>query len=722
MDDGTSLDRLAALAGIESEYWDIWGNYHPIDAEAKQSILAALGLPAGDDASVADSIRQLEEQNWRRWLPSVIVVNEGEPPAMPLSIPDARATQPLTLQIVEESGKQCEFTFVPGDMPIIERRSIAGEVMRYRVELPRALPIGYHLVRVAGHSEMAARLIVAPRQCYLPAALENGGKTWGISAQLYTLNRSDNWGIGDFTDLRELVDVAADLGASVVGLNPLHALFLNHPEAASPYSPSSRLFLNPLYIDVEAIPEYAESPEARAARDAVDAEIVACRALKEIAYRRVKPVKMKVLEAVYGCFRRKSDAVAAGGGRVEAFERFRREQGEPLHRYALFETLSEEFGGEPWQRWPEPYRRPDTSEAAAFAEEHAERIGFFEFLQWQADEQLRRAQARALDRGLPIGIYRDLAVGASREGFDAWADQQVIVQEAQVGCPPDPFNMLGQDWGIPPLHPLEMRARGYEPFIAMLRANMRHAGGLRIDHVMGLMHLFWIPSEGNPADGAYVRYPFDELLAILALESQRHRCLIVGEDLGTVPDGFRERMAEANVLSYRVLYFEKNGDRFKRPDEYPDQALACVTTHDLATLRGFWQGADLELKQRLKLYPSEEAQRHDEGARRWDKTLLLRALHGEGLLPDGLSPDDVEGAPMSPSLMAAMHGYLARSPACILLIQIDDLMQELEQINLPGTVYERPNWRRLLSMRVDQLPGSPVMRALEGALAERSAA
>jgi 4-alpha-glucanotransferase len=722
MDDGASLDRLVTLAGIEPEYWDIWGNYHGVNDEAKQTILAALGLPARDQTSIAASIRQIEEQDWRRWLPPVVIVQEEERPELLLSLPAEHANESLTLQIIEESGARREFTFRPGEMPVSDRRSTeAEEVLRYLVQLPCALPIGYHVVRPAGQPDQAARLIVAPRRCYLPASLEDGGKTWGISAQLYTLNRPDNWGIGDFTDLRELVDVAADLGASVVGLNPLHSLFLAHPEAASPYSPSSRLFLNPLYIDVEAIPEYAESAEARAARDAVDAEIAACRALKEIAYRRVKPMKMKVLEAVYACFRRKHDAAAAGGGRVESFERFRRQEGEALHRFALFETLSEEFSGKPWQQWPQPYRSPDSPEVAAFAEEHAERIGFFEFLQWQADEQLGRAQARARERGMPVGIYRDLAVGASRDGFDAWADQQVVVQEAKVGCPPDPFNMLGQDWGIPPLHPLEMRARGYDPFITMLRANMRHAGGLRIDHVMGLMHLFWIPAESTPANGAYVKYPFEELLAILALESQRHRCLVVGEDLGTVPAGFRERMADANVLSYRVLYFEKDGDRFKRPDEYPGLALACVTTHDLATLEGFWRGTDLELKRRLKLYPSDDAERNDEDARRWDKTLLLRALQGEGLLPDGLNPDDVDGAPMSPALMAAVHGYLARSPARILLVQIDDLMQEVEQINLPGTVDERPNWRRLLSMRVDQLRGSPVMQALKETLVHRSA-
>ena len=722
MDDGASLDRLVTLAGVEPDYWDIWGNHHYVHSEAKRGILGALGLSTKDAVAIAASIRNLEDQDWRRWLPPVLVALEGERPEIPLSLPTDHGSSAVSLQIREETGDASEFVFRPAETPVQDRgRADGREILRYVVALPRSLPLGYHVVRVANRPDEAMRLIVAPRHCYLPPSLEGGGLTWGISAQLYTLNRPGNWGIGDFTDLRELVDVAADVGASVVGLNPLHALFLAHPEEASPYSPSTRLFLNPLYIDVEAVPEYAECPPARAARDAADAEIAVCRALKEIAYRRVKPIKLAVLEALYACFLRKHDAAAAGGGRVESFEHFRREQGELLRRYALFESLSEEFAGKPWQQWPEPYRHPDSPAVKEFARANADRIRFFEYLQWQADEQLGRAQARAHERGLSIGIYRDLAVGASRDGLDAWADQQVVVQSAKVGCPPDPFNMLGQDWGIPPLHPSRMRDSGYEPFIAILRANMRHAGALRIDHVMGLMHLFWIPAEGDPAGGAYVKYPFDELMAVLALESQRNRCLVVGEDLGTVPAGFRERMAKANVLSYRVLYFEKDGDRFKTPAEYPGLALACVTTHDLATLVGFWQGSDLELKRRLNLYPSDEAQRDDESVRRLDKRLLLRALAGEGLLPDGIDSEDAAGAPMSPALMAALHGYLARSPARILLVQIDDLMQEAEQINLPGTVFERPNWRRRLSMPVDQLPGLPAMQALRETLADRSA-
>jgi 4-alpha-glucanotransferase len=721
MSNGASLGRMAELAGVESDYWDIWGNHHHIGDDARRSILAALGYPAGDEAAIARGIQELEQAPWRRWLPPVLIVYEGEPIEIPLSLPADRVDWPLTVNVENETGGQIEIVFRPTDAPIQDHGWIDGhDVFRYALPLQQPLPIGYHTVSLPGRPGEQLRLIVAPRRCYLPDVLAEGGKMWGVSAQVYSLRRAENWGIGDFTDLSNAVDVAADLGASVVGVNPLHVLFLARPEEASPYSPSSRLFLNPLYIDVEAIPEFTACPEAANALHAAAEDLAACRARGDVAYRTVKPIKMRVLEALYVCFARAASGAVQSADRAEDFERFRAEQGSALRSYALFEALSEQFDGKPWQLWPEPYHSPNSPDVAEFARTHASRVGFFEYLQWVADRQLGVAQERALQRGLPVGIYRDLAVGADRGGADAWADQDVIVQGAKVGCPPDPFNMLGQDWGIPPLHPIVMREKGYAPFIAMLRANMRHAGALRIDHVMGLMHLFWIPAGDVPAGGAYVKYPFEEMLAVLALESQRNRCLVVGEDLGTVPAGFRERMAEADVLSYRVLYFEKDGDRFKGPGEYPDLALACVTTHDLATLAGFWQGADLELKKQLKLYPSDDAQRNDEGARRWDKTLMLRALAGEGLLPNGIDTENPDSAAMTPELTAALHSYLARSPARILLVQIDDLMQEPEQINLPGTVFERPNWRRRLSLPVETLRETPVMQSLHHALSSRS--
>ena len=716
----SALDRLADLAGVEAEYWDIWGNHHPIAPENKRRLLLALGHAAGDDGAAAASQHRIEEKDWLRPLPPVRILRTTEPPTAILTLAAADSETRIGATVLEESGTYHEFTYRPAAADLLETRLVNGrEYRRYRMPLPLELPLGYHTLRLDGPPVREMRLIVAPAACYLPAPIAAGRKQWGLSAQLYTLRSPADWGIGDFTGLKTLVEVAATMGASVIGLNPLHALFLREPERASPYSPSSRLFLNPIYIDVEAVPELARSAPARALIERSQARLEVLRAQTIIDYDAVCRFKIEVLEAVFATFRTRNRAVAA---RRQAFERFCSEQGEPLALFATFEALTEQFPGVPWQEWPDALRRPDSDAVQEFRRERAERIVFHQFLQWLADEQLAAAQARAAELGLTIGLYRDLAVGCARDSADAWSAQDVIVQDAKIGCPPDPFNMLGQDWGVPPLHPQTLREQGYEPFIHIIRANMRHAGALRIDHVMGLLHLFWMPSDAAPKDGAYIKYPFEDLLAVLALESQRERCIVIGEDLGTVPAGFRDRMAQANVLSYRVLYFEKDGDRFKGPGEYPSLALACVTTHDLATLTGFWQEADIDLKQRLNLYPSADTVGHERGARGHDRWLLMRALAHEGLLPAGFNPERCEAGPLAPELAAALHGYLARSEAALLLVQVDDLAEEGDQINVPGTVDERPNWRRRLSMATADLAASPVAARLKPHLAERSPA
>ncbi|MFO1128656.1 MAG: 4-alpha-glucanotransferase [Rhodospirillales bacterium] len=718
------LDRLAWLAGVEPEYWDIWGHHHPVDEAGMRAILGALGCGAANEGEIETSLGRLEDASWRRTLPPVLIVYEGAAVTVPVVLPRQALALPIDCRVVREDGSCTEFVFRPTTVAIdAERRLDGADLVRLTLAVAGELPLGYHRL-VLGDDETAAarkaemRLIVAPERCYLPPVLAKSGRIWGLSAQLYSLRRPGNWGIGDFTDLASAIDIAADLGADILGLNPLHALFLDRPEWASPYSPSSRQFLNPLYIDVEAVPEFANCPEAATlVRHAAD-EINAWRDASHVPYADIAPFKRKVLYALYEWFVR-PEYENAHPQRQAAFERFCEAEGVQLVRFALFNVLAETFPGKPWQEWPAGYGRPDTPECEAFAKEHAARIEFYMYLQWIADEQLGAAKARADTSGMAVGLYVDLAVGAAREGADAWANPELILQQAKVGCPPDPFNMLGQDWSIPPLHPQRLRELGYEPFIAMLRANMRHAGAIRIDHVMGLMHLFWIPADQPPARGAYVKYPFDDLLALVALESQRARCLVVGEDLGTVPDGFRERMAAAAVLSYRVLYFERIDDRFKRPGEYPALALACVTTHDLATLWGYWRGADIALKHELAQYPSEEAYEGEKRARVHERHLLLQMLATEGLLPPGRDPNNVDAAPMDAKLAAALHAFLARSPSQILLVQIDDLMEEQEQINLPGTNEERPNWRRKLSQPVEALPRMGTVRCLEPVLRQR---
>lgn len=728
MTNARGLDRLAELAGVESDYWDIWGNHHRVDDAAKANILAALGIAADSAADIAASLAQLEDAPWQRFLPPVVVAYENTPVEVSLCIPASRLSSPITGELIEESGLRHEVIVQPDDAPLTDRRVVDGEErVLLSVVLPVDLPPGYHSLRLAETFDGSTQIIVAPQQAYLPPVLAEGGRVWGLAAQLYTLRRPGNWGVGDFTDLLAALDVSAAVGADVLGLNPLHALFPQQPHWASPYSPASRLFLNPIYIDVEAIPEFATCIEAqtlvRHNADLLDS----WRSSPYVDYPQVTRFKLKVLYALYEWFRRpgkpeqgkpetrKSERTL----RHEDFNRFCAAEGEPLQRFALFNALAEAYPGLSWQQWPEGLRRPDSPQAQAFANEHANRVEFYMYVQWNAGSQLTAAHEKARADGMAIGLYADLAVGGARESADCWGNPEVMVQGAKIGCPPDPFNMLGQDWQIPPLHPLTLRERAYAPFIAILRANMRYAGALRIDHVMALLHLFWMPADGTPAGGAYVKYPFEEMLAVLTLESQRHRCLVVGEDLGTVPDGFRERMTEARILSYRVLYFEKAGDRYRRPSEYPANALACISTHDLATLWGYWDGVDIDLKEELGQYPHATAAEEERTARIHDRYLLLKALAAEGLLPAGRDPNNVDGMAMDAPLAAALHTYLARSPAQILLVQIDDLMQENEQINLPGTVDERPNWRRKLSKQVEELPSLATLAAMKPALEAR---
>jgi 4-alpha-glucanotransferase len=376
----------------------------------------------------------------------------------------------------------------------------------------------------------------------------------------------------------------------------------------------------------------------------------------------------------------------------------------------VFEALHEYFMSEgmpfSWHAWPAAMRDPHSAEVAEFARAHAQRVDFFQYLQWEADRQLGAAAKAGHEAGLAVGFYRDLAVGVDPHGAEAWADQELIAPGAAIGAPPDPLSRAGQNWGLAPINPLVLRRRGFAPLVAALRANMRHAGILRIDHVMGLQRLYCVPAGGPATAGAYVSYPFGDLLRLVALESRRNECAIVGEDLGTVPDGFRDTMRAANALSYRVVVFERRDDAsFAPPHDYPPLAAASAATHDLATLKGFWLGRDIEWRQRLGIYPDEAAAMTEASERRRDRHLLLDALATEGLLPrerfGEFLASDVPS--YTPELGEAIHVFLARSHARLMLVQLEDAAGEIEQANLPGTSDSHPNWRRRLSVRLEPL-------------------
>ena len=363
--------------------------------------------------------------------------------------------------------------------------------------------------------------------------------------------------------------------------------------------------------------------------------------------------------------------------------------------------------------WPIAYRHPATREVTEFANAHVERIEFYQYLQWQVDRQISEASRHTSDRKLRIGLCEDLAVGVDPAGAEAWSNQEMFALGIGTGAPPDPFNASGQDWGLPPLVPHRLYETGYGLFSELLRRNMRHAGALRIDHILGLMRQFWVPAGRPPSEGAYIRFPFMDLLGVLTLESQRNHCMVIGEDLGTVPDGLREALMAREILSTRLLYFEWNDDGTpRRPADYPDAAAVAISTHDLPPLRGYWEGRDIAIRDELSLYPNDESRQSDRDARAKDRSALLRALSEEGLLPDSIDPDSSDVPEMDAELASAFHAFLSRTPSVICLAQLTDLLGEIEPVNFPGVGEEFPNWRRKLPLSLEEIRVDEMVRAL----------
>jgi 4-alpha-glucanotransferase len=702
MSDRAAIEQLARLVGIEAHYTDTFGHPHDVSDETLLALISAFGLPPNP----AVARRELAER--QRQAP----LGLG-----PVHFVDAEATHP---ELVAHFPDDCREIVWACRLESGEERSgrltaaSAGE--RAAVPLPAGLPPGYHQLDLeAGSVTARLNLIVAPAHCYLPAELGPGARNWGLTCQLYGLRSIANWAIGDFTDLAKLACAAGSYAAVTLGVNPLHALFAAEPLHFSPYAPSSRTHINYLYIDVTAVPGFAEDETVRGLiegeRFAVT--LAAARSAWLIDYGAVAACKRPVLEALFRRFQmRELGAEGTAKSHLgQAFRNFQRDGGQSLADFAVFEALHEHYcrggTGFSWRNWPAPLRNPRSPEVAEFTAAHRDRVEFFQYLQWEAERQLTAAAAAGREAGLSLGLYRDLAVGVDPNGAEAWADQELIAPGASIGAPPDAFNRAGQNWGLAPVNPLILQRQGYAPFIASLRANMRHAGILRIDHVMSLNRLYWIPSGMEANAGAYVSYPFDDLLRLVALESHRQACAVIGEDLGTVPVGFRETMRAANVLSYRVLIFERGHDRgFVPPAGYPPLAAASAATHDIATLKGFWLGRDIAWRRRLDLYPDADAAEADERERSRDRRLLLGALVGEGLLaPERIGQFLSEsGDPAySTELGDAILTYLARSRARLMLIQLEDVVAEGEQANLPGTTDAHPNWRRRMSRSLDEL-------------------
>ena len=532
--------------------------------------------------------------------------------------------------------------------------------------LPPDLDLGYHTL-IDLETGADRMLVVSPGACVLPA----NAPTWGWAVQLYAARSRRSWGIGDLGDLHRLTAWAArDLGAGLVLVNPLHAAIPLVPQDASPYYPSSRRFRNPLYLRVEDVPG--------AGAIGADLEELAAkgRALNDdrrIDRNAVFELKMEALRELWSRF-----------DDNPAFERWCDTGGDALEAYATFCVLSEDHG-RPWPTWPESLRHPHSPDVATFRERHRRRVDFHRWLQWLIDRQLESASAQ-------LPVVHDLAVGFDPDGADGWEWQDVMASGMSVGAPPDEFNTRGQDWGLPPFDPWRLRARGYRPFVETVGAAFLHAGGLRLDHVMGLFRLFWVPHGTSPRDGTYVRYPSADLLDIVALESHRASAYVVGEDLGTVEPEVREAMAARDILSYRLLWFEE-----EPPSEFPERALAAVTTHDLPTVAGLWTGSDLEAQRRVGMAPNEKG----------TAALRSRVASFTGVADDA-PPEKV---------VTATYAALGRAPSLLLTASLDDGMAVEERPNMPGTVDEWPNWSIALPALLEDVESDPRPRAIADALA-----
>ena len=578
---------------------------------------------------------------------------------------------------------------LPGDSIVA---ADGGTVSRHFVTLP-LLAAGIYTVASDDTSRSACRLVVAPRACFLPAALRNGGRRFGLAAHLYALRRRRDQGIGDFTTLREAGAATAAAGGAIVALNPLHALFTDRARA-SPYQPSDRRFLDPIYIDVENVPDLEASPEARRLLEQHAQTILSLSERSAVDYVGVWRVKRAVLALCFRTFERRG----RDDGIAREFDRFVDAGGAELMRFATFQAIAAAHDG-PWMNWPSALRRPDGDAVSEFARNNATGVRFALYLQWLADRQLGNAAEALRGCGLAFGLCRDLAVGAAPDGAEAWATQADLARGVSIGAPPDPFAASGQVWNLPPPLPEAQAEEGYAGFRAVIHANVRHAGALRIDHVMGLARLFWVPDGASGAEGAYVRYPLDDLLGVLALESHRARCTIIGEDLGTVPEGFRERLAAADVLSYQPLWFQRDGAVFRPPSRYSAKAVACVSTHDLPTFAGWWNGADIAERRALRMVDDDAAQRAvDE--RQQEKKELATAARAEGL--PAFASLDASGPHIAP-VMRDVHRFIGATPAMLVLLQADDLAAETVAQNLPGTDRERPNWRRKVGVIASEL-------------------
>lgn len=718
------LRLLAERAGILPSYLDCAGVLCNTSDETRQALLAALGLDGATEAAARRTLAELDRRDAQRLLDPVrtVAASPSDRLIVPLRVPpECSSTLDYHIRLTREDGRTFESD---------GRATAQGGVVEARIVLQPA--VGYHRVEAAvrgGDFERRGHqlLIMPPRCCLTPEELLGDRRVFGVWTNLYTIRSRRNCGVGDIGDLKRLLAMAREMGAAFVGLSPLHAT-RNRGHAISPYRPTSRLFNNPIYIDLEAVPELSECPEARAILEsaAFRDEVERFRRAGRVEYEGIAALQRPVIEALHRTFRQGQDGRAKGTAdtavartqRGRDYAEYVRAQGQALLDFAAHAALQEHLelenhrGG--WRSRPTGYRDAGTEDVQAFRQRHQRQIDFHCYVQFELDRQLAEASREARALGMPIGLCKDLALGVDPDGSEPWAHPELFVEGAGIGAPPDALGPEGQDWGLPPLNPHTLSETRYEYWIKLLRSSLAHCGALRIDHVMGLERQFWIPRGFPASQGAYVRYPADDLFAVLAIESRRSGALIIGEDLGTVPHGFREKLARWGVLSTHVMCLEYDAAGELVPaEQYRQRAIATVNTHDLPPLAGWWQGRDLQLRRQIGAIPDDQRLALHRDRRQREKSAMLRRLPGDGGLTGASEPSH-------DALCDAAHRFLARTPCALVAVSLDDVADETEPVNLPGVGPEDfPGWSRRMGTTLEDLPELPLTGRTSATMEQR---
>ncbi|MDP5252605.1 MULTISPECIES: 4-alpha-glucanotransferase [unclassified Vibrio] len=696
--------ELAKRANLSQRYINAWGQETDIDSQVQLNLLACLGY----DTRSEDALRlSAEKINKPDIIAPLTVIKQGE--AVEIALNLGVTVRPSDFQWQLKSSKgECFEGYLQAAVVRDERKQ-GGALF---IHLPVELECGYHqltVIRKRRRHPYQVQVAIVPQQCYQAPALAAGEKLWGPSVQLYSLRSEHNWGIGDFGDLKLLVSEMAQRGADFIGLNPIHALFPANPEAVSPYSPSSRRWLNTLYIDVTSVAEFShcETAQERVGSTEFQHKIEQARQSDWVDYRLVSELKLEVLFLLYQDFVQRH--LLTHSQRGQDFVEFVEQGGASLTHQATFDAIHCQQQNDDktvwgWPVFDEAFRHFHAKGSQAFVLDNKEKVDFFKYLQWVAAQQLDEAQGLANALGMKIGLYRDLAVGVADSGSETWADEGQLVLSASIGAPPDVLGPKGQNWGLPPWDPRQLQQNGYQSFIALLRENMKDCGALRIDHILGLLRLWWIPRTGGADQGGYVNNPVEDLLGLLALESHLAKCSVIGEALGTVPEEIKQQLLDTGIYAFIVYFFEqsKHDGGIVSPEHHQPKSIATLCTHDMPTLTGYWHCHDLKMGQEFGLYDDPDILKRLYDERLADKQSILNSLHWYQRLPSHIG-HDARYVPMDDTLALALHQHLALGSSSLMAVQLEDWLGMELPVNIPGTVEEYPNWRRKLSVTIEDL-------------------